>query len=222
MAILGRRKPGFSRVETVDPRILSDAVVEEYGKGPGTTADEAVVPPPIQEEEPLPANMAQALAQFVRNHSAAGLLVSMNQLTTEDPTIPGLFEQMQSDPACGDIAVYKTVKDTYLYQEGSMSELYLMLNTLALDGDDRNTIVTMVRYNCKTFPTVTPYDYFTRTPFSMTMERIEMAAQAILDSGEPADIARTVSPEGNPYLYSTDYFTPVYAKALAEFVEAND
>lgn len=220
MAILGRRKPGFSKVETVDPRTLSDVVVEEYG--PGTTAEEAVVPAPVQEEEPLPANMAQALAQFVRNHSAAGMLVSLDQLTAEDPTIPSLFEQMQADPACGDIAVRKTAKDTYLYQEGSMSELYLMLNTLMLDGDDRNTIITMVRHNCKTFPTVTPYDYFTRTPFSMTMEHIEAVAQAILDSGEPADIAKTASPEGNPYLYSTDYFTPAYAKALAEFVEAND
>lgn len=222
MAFFGRRKPGFSKEETVDPRTLSDVVVEEYGNKSGTTADEAVVPAPVQEEGPLPANMAQALAQFVRNHSAAGMLVSLNQLTEEDPTIPTLFEQMRADPACGDIALRKTAKDTYLYQEGSMSELYLMLNTLVLDDDAKNTIVTLVRYNSKTYPSVTPYDYFTRTPFSMPMERIETAIQDILDSGEPADIARVVSSEGNSYLYSTDHITPEYAKGLAEFVEDND
>ncbi|WP_251449049.1 hypothetical protein [Vermiculatibacterium agrestimuris] len=221
MALLGRRKPGFATTEVVDPRTLSDAVNEDNIVTPCPAAEQAAGQPPVT--EPLPANMVQALAQFVRNHSRSGYLVSLAQLSREDPNVPTLYAQMAADPVCGDIRGYQTAKDTYLYEEGTMSELYLMLNALVLDGDDVNTIVTLVRYNSKVFPTVTPLDYFFRTPFSMTQEQVDAAVEAILSTGgELADIAETQGPSGNRYLYSTDHLTPVYAKSLAEFAEAND
>lgn len=77
----------------------------------------------------------------------------------------------------------------------------------------------MVRYNCKVYPSSTPEHYFEQSPYHLSSEQIKSTVEQMKSLDEFKDIRTTAAGDGTPYLYSSDYFTEEYAKALADQIE---
>lgn len=187
------------------------------------TLPEVEVPyPPFEEDEPVAAperSEAEKLADEIRFRTRQEELTSAGELLALREDAQALLEQMRDLESCADISKIAGQRDTYYYSSTWMTDNYARIAMLVRDKDWPRTIAEMVRFNCKTYPSATPYEYFTRPPYLLTMPQIERALTALFRSEDYRDIVRIEASNGSPYLYSTTYFTERYAKALANLGE---
>ena len=195
MPLFGRRKPGFGR----------EYLTEDPQEG--------------QVQEPAPACVGDILAGFIRQNSACGVLVGVKELLAQDEAMPRYMREMAGSPACGDIATIEGIQDTYYYSMNEMSDFFAMITMLTREGNYPRMIAEMVRYNCRVYPASTPEHYFGQSPYRLTPEQIRQNVDMLKKLPEYKDIRSIRAGNGTPYLYSSDYFTPEYAQALADNTE---
>ena len=188
-----------------------DAENDPYADQPTQTA------PELPELTP-----AQQLAGYIRSRSAAALVTAHAQLVSEVENADELLAQMPQDPQCADIVARPGAKDTYYYSNANMSDNYAMIAQLIEDKDLCVMFAEMVRFNARVYPSATPLRYFRRSPYGLSPEEIEQTWKAMQGKPEFADIEELTNNENERFLFSTQYLTRRYAKAISDVDEWTD
>lgn len=182
-----------------------DAENDPYADQPTKTA------PELPELTP-----AQQLAGYIRSRSAAALVTAHAQLTSEVENADELLAQMPQDPQCEDIVSRTGAKDTYYYSSANMSDNYAMIAQLIEDRDLCVMFAEMVRFNARIYPSATPLRYFQRSPYGLAPEEIEQTWKTMQGRPEFADIEELTNNQNERFLFSTQYLTRRYAKAISD------
>ena len=188
-----------------------DAENDPYADQPTKTA------PELPELTP-----AQQLAGFIRSRSAAALVTAHAQLISEVENADELLAQMPQDPQCEDIVSRTGAKDTYYYSSANMSDNYAMIAQLIEDRDLCVMFAEMVRFNARIYPSATPLRYFQRSPYGLAPDEIEQTWKTMQGRPEFADIEELTNNQNERFLFSTQYLTRRYAKAISDMDEFCD
>ena len=188
-----------------------DAENDPYADQPTKTA------PELPELTP-----AQQLAGFIRSRSAAALVTAHAQLISEVENADELLAQMPQDPQCEDIVSRTGAKDTYYYSSANMSDNYAMIAQLIEDRDLCVMFAEMVRFNARIYPSATPLRYFQRSPYGLAPDEIEQTWKTMQGRPEFADIEELTNTQNERFLFSTQYLTRRYAKAISDVDEFCD
>ena len=188
-----------------------DAENDPYADQPTKTA------PELPELTP-----AQQLAGYIRSRSAAALVTAHAQLISEVENADELLAQMPQDPQCEDIVSRTGAKDTYYYSSANMSDNYAMIAQLIEDRDLCVMFAEMVRFNARIYPSATPLRYFQRSPYGLAPEEIEQTWKTMQGRPEFADIEELTNNQNERFLFSTQYLTRRYAKAISDVDEFCD
>ena len=188
-----------------------DAENDPYADQPTKTA------PELPELTP-----AQQLAGFIRSRSAAALVTAHAQLVSEVENADELLAQMPADPQCTDIVTRAGAKDTYYYSSANMSDNYAMIAQLIEDRDLCVMFAEMVRFNARIYPSATPLRYFQRSPYGLAPDEIEQTWKTMQGRPEFADIEELTNNQNERFLFSTQYLTRRYAKAISDVDEFCD
>ena len=188
-----------------------DAENDPYADQPTQTA------PELPELTP-----AQELAGYIRSRSAAALVTAHAQLISEVENADELLAQMPQDPQCEDIVSRTGAKDTYYYSSANMSDNYAMIAQLIEDRDLCVMFAEMVRFNARIYPSATPLRYFQRSPYVLAPDEIEQTWKTMQGRPEFADIEELTNNQNERFLFSTQYLTRRYAKAISDVDEFCD
>ena len=188
-----------------------DAENDPYADQPTKTA------PELPELTP-----AQQLAGYIRSRSAAALVTAHAQLISEVEIADELLAQMPQDPQCEDIVSRTGAKDTYYYSSANMSDNYAMIAQLIEDRDLCVMFAEMVRFNARIYPSATPLRYFQRSPYGLAPDEIEQTWKTMQGRPEFADIEELTNNQNERFLFSTQYLTRRYAKAISDVDEFCD
>ena len=188
-----------------------DAENDPYADQPTKTA------PELPELTP-----AQQLAGYIRSRSAAALVTAHAQLISEVENADELLAQMPQDPQCEDIVSRAGAKDTYYYSSANMSDNYAMIAQLIEDRDLCVMFAEMVRFNARIYPSATPLRYFQRSPYCLAPDEIEQTWKTMQGRPEFADIEELTNNQNERFLFSTQYLTRRYAKAISDVDEFCD
>ena len=188
-----------------------DAENDPYAYQPTKTA------PELPELTP-----AQQLAGYIRSRSAAALVTAHAQLASEVENADELLAQMPQDPQCEDIVSRTGAKDTYYYSSANMSDNYAMIAQLIEDRDLCVMFAEMVRFNARIYPSATPLRYFQRSPYGLAPDEIEQTWKTMQGRPEFADIEELTNNQNERFLFSTQYLTRRYAKAISDVDEFCD
>ena len=188
-----------------------DAENDPYADQPTKTA------PELPELTP-----AQQLAGYIRSRSAAALVTAHSQLISEVENADELLAQMPQDPQCEDIVSRAGAKDTYYYSSANMSDNYAMIAQLIEDRDLCVMFAEMVRFNARIYPSATPLRYFQRSPYGLAPDEIEQTWKTMQGRPEFADIEELTNNQNERFLFSTQYLTRRYAKAISDVDEFCD
>ena len=188
-----------------------DAENDPYADQPTKTA------PELPELTP-----AQQLAGYIRSRSAAALVTAHAQLISEVENADELLAQMPQDPQCEDIVSRTGAKDTYYYSSANMSDNYAMIAQLIEDRDLCVMFAEMVRFNARIYPSATPLRYFQRSPYGLVPDEIEQTWKTMQGRPEFADIEELTNNQNERFLFSTQYLTRRYAKAISDVDEFCD
>ena len=188
-----------------------DAENDPYADQPTKTA------PELPELTP-----AQQLAGFIRSRAAAALVTAHAQLASEVENADELLAQMPQDPQCEDIVSRTGAKDTYYYSSANMSDNYAMIAQLIEDRDLCVMFAEMVRFNARIYPSATPLRYFQRSPYGLAPDEIEQTWKTMQGRPEFADIEELTNNQNERFLFSTQYLTRRYAKAISDVDEFCD
>ena len=188
-----------------------DAENDPYADQPTKTA------PELPELTP-----AQQLAGYIRSRSAAALVTAHAQLASEVENADELLAQMPQDPQCEDIVSRTGAKDTYYYSSANMSDNYAMIAQLIEDRDLCVMVAEMVRFNARIYPSATPLRYFQRSPYGLAPDEIEQTWKTMQGRPEFADIEELTNNQNERFLFSTQYLTRRYAKAISDVDEFCD
>ena len=188
-----------------------DAENDPYADQPTNTA------PELPELTP-----AQQLAGYIRSRSAAALVTAHAQLASEVENADELLAQMPQDPQCEDIVSRTGAKDTYYYSSANMSDNYAMIAQLIEDRDLCVMFAEMVRFNARIYPSATPLRYFQRSPYGLAPDEIEQTWKTMQGRPEFADIEELTNNQNERFLFSTQYLTRRYAKAISDVDEFCD
>ena len=188
-----------------------DAENDPYADQPTKTA------PELPELTP-----AQQLAGYIRSRSAAALVTAHAQLISEVENADELLAQMPQDPQCEDIVFRTGAKDTYYYSSANMSDNYAMIAQLIEDQDLCVMFAEMVRFNARIYPSATPLRYFQRSPYGLAPDEIEQTWKTMQGRPEFADIEELTNNQNERFLFSTQYLTRRYAKAISDVDEFCD
>ena len=188
-----------------------DAENDPYADQPTKTA------PELPELTP-----AQQLAGYIRSRSAAALVTAHAQLASEVENADELLAQMPQDPQCEDIVSRTGAKDTYYYSSANMSDNYAMIAQLIEDRDLCVMFAEMVRFNARIYPSATPLRYFQRSPYGLAPDEIEQTWKTMQGRPEFADIEELTNNPNERFLFSTQYLTRRYAKAISDVDEFCD
>ena len=165
---------------------------------------------------------AQELAGYIRSRSAAAQITSHALLVTEVENADELLAQMPQDPQCEDIVARVGAKDTYYYSNANMSDNYAMIAQLIEDEDLCVMFAEMVRFNARIYPSATPLRYFRRSPYGLSPEAVEQTWKAMQGKPEFSDIEELTNNQNERFLFSTQYLTRRYAKAISDVDEWTD
>ena len=188
-----------------------DAENDPYADQPTKTA------PELPELTP-----AQQLAGYIRSRSAAALVTAHAQLVSEVENADELLAQMPQDPQCEDIVSRTGAKDTYYYSSANMSDNYAMIAQLIEDRDLCVMFAEMVRFNARIYPSATPLRYFQRSPYGLAPDEIEQTWKTMQGRPEFADIEELTNNQNERFLFSNQYLTRRYAKAISDVDEFCD
>ena len=209
--------PGGTDAADAKPELLDflaaapDAENDPYADQPTKTA------PELPELTP-----AQQLAGYIRSRSAAALVTAHAQLASEVENADELLAQMPQDPQCEDIVSRTGAKDTYYYSSANMSDNYAMIAQLIEDRDLCVMFAEMVRFNARIYPSATPLRYFQRSPYGLAPDEIEQTWKTMQGRPEFADIEELTNNQNERFLFSTQYLTRRYAKAISDVDEFCD
>lgn len=174
-------------------------------------------------EKAVHETVAQAIRQISRSCRLAGhdeLLTVMDDESTRSisgakDSFPEILEAVISEH--DDIkAISGQNGVTHYYSSSCLSETYAHI--LANMGDVR-MIVEVVRENSLIYPRPVPVTMFHESPFDLSEIEVEEFMDAIGQTPDFDDIAKTITSAGTVFLFSTRGLEPGHASTLAEWLD---
>ena len=206
-----------AQTDAAKPELLDFLAAAPEAQGDPYEDQPTVTAPELPQLTP-----AQELAGYIRSRSAAALLTPHALLLTEVENADELLAQMPADPQCEDITTRKGAKDTYYYSTANMSDNYAMIAQLIEDEDLCVMFAEMVRFNARIYPSATPLRYFRRSPYGLSPEAVEQTWKAMQGKPEFSDFEELTNNQNERFLFSTQYLTRRYAKAISDVDEWTD
>lgn len=222
--LFGRKKPGFIIKEAVEKEDNGSTDLLAYMESL-PEAEDNWESEPEQEPEPEPDSewtKARDVAEYIRLRTRGIELTPLLALLEEIEDFREIQKDWAADETCADIVFVSGNKDDYYYSNQFMSDNYAMIAALVFEKDIPRTIAEMVRFNCKTYPVPTPWNYFERSPYLYSTAQITRAVAVIENENEYEDIKSLKNNLGELFFYSTEYMSCRYAKALADVDEYTD
>jgi hypothetical protein len=195
---------------------MDGIVTEEDAELPG---DAAAAP---RENKP---DIVDAIAAYIRQNTRQEKLTAKSSLAGEPANVPadaldevadGLLSRENAHIAelCGK-------NDRWYFCDDIMAANYANMLLLTEEKDIYNTIATVVRFNCKTYPRPTSLESLTQNPFYLDKERAQNAVKVMKNRGEYGDIKTVTASNGAAYYYSTQFMSETYAQSLAQYEEVD-
>jgi len=184
--------------------------------------DSAIEQETTLNEEPKEQSAEEKVLEAIRNATMQEMLISASALVAMDENAEEILNKISENPSCNDIRCICGNKDRYYYSSSYMTDNYAMIAMLVLEKDWLRTVAEMVRFNCRTYPSSTPYEYFTRNPYRLTLPQLERTILQMSRMKEYEDIVSVEAFNGAKYLYSRLIFTDKYGKALADRGEEDE
>lgn len=163
--------------------------------------------------EPEP---AEILAEFIRQHSAAGQLVARAVFlsppySVAEEELSVLLVNIKQNGDYADIACMTGSQDDYYYSTQAMSENYAAMSLQVVEQDICRAIAHVVRFECQTYPRPYKVAMLMQAPYYFQEAQIEAAIAAMDVAPEYADIRQVESSTAVLYLFSERFMT--YGKA---------
>ncbi|MDO4484451.1 MAG: hypothetical protein Q4C54_08490 [Clostridia bacterium] len=125
-----------------------------------------------------------------------------------------LLEEIEA--ANEDICAYAGQKHKYFYVYPTLAHNYVRSIALSEEKDIKNTILTLVRYDSKTYPRPTKAADFAKEPYRYTQIQVQNAVRELQRDPDNADLKVYNSKKGTYFLYSTLHLPEKLAIKLAE------
>jgi hypothetical protein len=183
-----------------------------------------------QTKEQTEAAAREAVIRFVERSSAAGRLVTVEDIRSELAGANGPVERGLDLDAFGQFLKETVVQNEELkeiaggdgvaryYSGRAMTDAYAGL--LIRKGQDPLLLVTdIVRENSRLYPRPVPLGMFGDAPFDLTPEEVSSCLGKMAGREEYGDIHQTTTSIGTVFLYSTLHLEPDYASFLAEWID---
>ena len=201
-----RRKQRTEDVNAAQPEEMAQTPEEELS--------------PEEAEAAAHAQKLSTVVECVRFMGAHKRPVTLKRLAQEcdleEDEAEALLKEAQESEENRDICVYRGQKDAYYYTYPLLAHNYVRAIALSEEKDILHTVATLVRYDSKTYPRPTRVSDFAKEPYGYTKIQVQNAVRSLMKMPEYADIQTYTSAQGTLYIYSTQFLSPVYAKALAE------
>lgn len=178
---------------------------------------------------------AVELAEFIRESSRAGILLSSADLEAEiaerelpvsdrakelvqAPVVSALIQEAAL--GMDDIQIIQDDSGgPWYYSQRFMTASYARV--LLLKGRGAlEMMAEVIREHSRVYPRPVPIALFRCAPFSLSEDEIELHLKEMAGKSSYRDIARLVTSIGNAFAYSTDHLEPGYAAMLAEWADA--
>jgi hypothetical protein len=172
----------------------------------------------------------RAITDFIRKKSAAGQLVTVEDIWNELPRTGisteennGLFEMEALVKATA--VQNEELKEIFngkgiahYYSSQKMTETYARL--LVRRGEDPLLMMAeLVRENCERYPRPVPLRLFEEPAFGLSPGEISSCRERMAGQEEYRDIQQTTTSIGTVFLFSSHYLQPEYAAFLAEWFD---
>jgi hypothetical protein len=191
------------------------------------TAGSGVSAGNVSGEEPAPKvpDTPDKIAAFIRENTQAERLTSKASLRKAPLSLPAdeidsHIQELLSRPEAH-VTELKGKKEFFYFSADIMAFNFAQMLLLAEENDIYNTIATMVRFNCKTYPRPTSLDSLSDPPIFLDKQRAKNAIAVMKKRSEYSDIKTVIVSNGAPYYYSEQFMTEVYAQSLAQFAEVD-
>ncbi|CBG88145.1 YdhW family putative oxidoreductase system protein [Citrobacter rodentium] len=171
-----------------------------------------------------PESPADIMADFIRQHSAAGQLVARELFlqppySIEETELAPLLAMLAEGCAGSDIACVQGSRDDYFYSTDSMTANYAGMCMQVVEKDMCRAIAEAVRFDCRTYPRPYKVAMLEQPPYGFSAEQIAAALAAMETHPDYADIRPVASSNGVAYLFSERVMRYGKAYGLCEWLE---
>ena len=181
---------------------------------------ERVAAPQVQE----PASPESIVADFIRQHSAAGQLVARSVFLQPPYSVPeadlsALLDTLCQDANNADITRVQGAEDVHFYSTQTMTANYADMCVQVVENDICRAIAEAVRFDARTYPRPYKVAMLTQPPYSFESQQITAALTAMETHPDYADIRTVESSNAEPYLFSERFMSYGKAYGLCEWLE---
>ncbi len=169
----------------------------------------------------------EVLRNFVSEMNRQEKLVSLSTLVNggyEDldldrETIVSLLENRQDYEDLKDIEIIERDKDSYIYDSSLFTRQYALTAVILEEGNILEAISERTRKDCKIYPRPVQVTALKLPPYAYTDEEISAALDKMKTMDEYSDIGTVSASNGGVCIYSSEFMSEKYARALCEDIE---
>ena len=214
-----------SQQEASAPEEVSEQLQEQTEEEQLSTEDSA------QEKKPAEKTPAQKLADYIRQCSIDSHVAPLKKTRLQPPEgvtqeeVTALLASVgtaEADPALENISFVQGQKDLYYFDQQMMTRHFAEIDSMLEDKDILYTIATVARSDCKLYPRPTQFSKLRKYPFFFSEDEILGAVARMKSDDRYSDIDTVTASNGAMGIYSTQFMSKKYARALIEQVEVEE
>ncbi|WP_071434536.1 hypothetical protein [Angelakisella massiliensis] len=214
-----------SQQEASAPEEVSEQLQEQTEEEQLSTEDSA------QEKKPAEKTPAQKLADYIRQCSIDSHVAPLKKTRLQPPEgvtqeeVTALLAAVgtaEADPALENISFVQGQKDLYYFDQQMMTRHFAEIDSMLEDKDILYTIATVARSDCKLYPRPTQFSKLRKYPFFFSEDEILGAVARMKFDDRYSDIDTVTASNGAMGIYSTQFMSKKYARALIEQVEVEE
>lgn len=167
----------------------------------------------------------EILINYIRKLNYKEEIVSLKELRESLPEelneedIDHLIENIEDFPELENLVLLKSSRDIYLYDSTLWTGQYANTAVLLKEKDILEAIAQRARIDCKIYPRPLQVSALKETPYSYGEEEIFSAIDKMKLEDKYSDINTVSASNGGVCIYSSEYMSERYAKALCEDLE---
>lgn len=168
---------------------------------------------------------AEILYDYITDKNKNEKTVSLKKLK-EDATenfsfekIKELLDNKEEHEELKDIVELKRNSDTYYYNSKIWTGQYALTAIILDEKDTLAVIAYKARTDCKIYPRPVQVSALKNPPYNLTKEEIDAALDKMKKDENYKDIGTVTASNGGVCIYSSDFMSEKYARALCEELE---
>ena len=212
-----------------EPSSAAEQAVEEAEQK--ADGEQSASPEESQEKKPAEKTPAQKLADYIRQCSIDSHVAPLKKTRLQPPEgvtqeeVTALLAAVgtaEADPALERISFVQGQKDLYYFDQQMMTRHFAEIDSMLEDKDILYTIATVARSDCKLYPRPTQFSKLRKYPFFFTEDEILGAVARMKFDDRYSDIDTVTASNGAMGIYSSQFMSKKYARALIEQVEVEE